>query len=1168
MDGEHDGPFPGPSPFSRSEARLFFGRDAEASKLVSMIIAHPVALLYAQSGAGKTSLINAKVIPLLEQRGCQVVGPTRVGGEIPAQIDPEKVTNVFRLGVLLGLEGASTSLGTLAGTRLPDYLSGLGHNIPAEGRLPPPRVLIIDQFEELFTSNEARWREREEFFEELGEACEADRRLRVLLAMREEYIGGLAPYVSALPESLRTRFRLERLSEPSALLAARKPVELFERSFAEGVAEQLVQNLRAVPVRVDGGMQTVIGEYVEPVQLQIVCRSVWEALPNNVRVIDHRALERCGSVDDVLSEYYESCLEDIVSRGGVGEGALRRWFEDKLITPEGTRGTVYSDASTTGGLSTEIVRELEVKRLVRPEMRAGVPWYELTHDRFIEPIRQSNRDWKLRRSAWVQALERGVERWLEQGRRAEDLLTDAELASADRWREEAAAASADNRDVQDFLDASRRAQEDRHRRKKARANQVRQRNLLVLVSILSVSLIALIALGNYAREKAVKLADNEKALADLANKDRGRYEALLATFVASKLAERARGLIASRPERAAVLASQAARALHLVKLPLTTDVLDTLTAVQDTRSMPLPPNLSAAGSATPSAKLIANADMTQFGILVQWVALLSVKDGHLRQTGELPMAVGGAFTSDGGLVIVDQRGARKVLGGAVQRLGPSTADAHLGPPVVFDRDATHAAAIVQSRPAAAQALQGAQDAQGRIQVLAIKSGHTFPVPPELSAGFTVFALAAGPTIAIGTQSGAVSTFQLTAPKGKSSPGVGKVWTKLFTFSRHGAVTAVDTANGHVASAGGDGVVVAWNDKNGVQTARMDVAGRESNAAWRVLKFNQDGTSVAGVRDDGLVMVWQAQTGRVVFSCRFPNVYPMTSLNQKLDQMATVGDGSLFLYSLAPVDADKVVNATQSHPFAKEYADALGDTVPDLPKGIAEARSGHLLEARESVLKARQWPGIQFNSEVAVLKELVGVYMQALAASVRSWVEDGDVERVNTRIDEVRRQVNAQAKEAKSPGDAAVLVMDETLVHRLRAEALLSYGRRLIDEKKYTEAATALRQARNEDTSVDLTPGEWNSLCWLGSLAGKAKDVLWAGKRAVKLAPDDSSFQDTLGVALVLAGEGKKAIEHFQKFVADRKERPAERSRRARWIRELEAGKADPVTPDIPALRRQ
>ena len=56
-------PYVGPRPFGERDQNNFFGRDDEARQLTGLIIAHRAVLLYAQSGAGKTSLLRAKVIP-------------------------------------------------------------------------------------------------------------------------------------------------------------------------------------------------------------------------------------------------------------------------------------------------------------------------------------------------------------------------------------------------------------------------------------------------------------------------------------------------------------------------------------------------------------------------------------------------------------------------------------------------------------------------------------------------------------------------------------------------------------------------------------------------------------------------------------------------------------------------------------------------------------------------------------------------------------------------------------------------------------------------------------------------------------------------------------------------------------------------------------------------
>jgi hypothetical protein len=73
------------------------------------------------------------------------------------------------------------------------------------------------------------------------------------------------------------------------------------------------------------------------------------------------------------------------------ERTLRRRFESAFVTPAGTRATVYRAGESTGGIPNAAVDELEARHVLRAEFRAGARWYELTHDRMIEPIRASNR---------------------------------------------------------------------------------------------------------------------------------------------------------------------------------------------------------------------------------------------------------------------------------------------------------------------------------------------------------------------------------------------------------------------------------------------------------------------------------------------------------------------------------------------------------------------------------------------------------------------------------------------------------------------------------------------------------------------------------------------------------------------------------------------------------
>ena len=92
-------PYVGARSFKREDAPVFFGRNREGNELVSLIISHSEVLLYAQSGAGKTSLINAKLWTLLENEDLEVLPLARMRG--PPSLPNLKIRNIYIFNTLV-----------------------------------------------------------------------------------------------------------------------------------------------------------------------------------------------------------------------------------------------------------------------------------------------------------------------------------------------------------------------------------------------------------------------------------------------------------------------------------------------------------------------------------------------------------------------------------------------------------------------------------------------------------------------------------------------------------------------------------------------------------------------------------------------------------------------------------------------------------------------------------------------------------------------------------------------------------------------------------------------------------------------------------------------------------------------------------------------------------
>jgi hypothetical protein len=66
-------PYKGAYSYQIEDASLFYGRERETGHLVAKVLGSRFTLLHARSGAGKSSLLNARLIPKLESRGWTVI---------------------------------------------------------------------------------------------------------------------------------------------------------------------------------------------------------------------------------------------------------------------------------------------------------------------------------------------------------------------------------------------------------------------------------------------------------------------------------------------------------------------------------------------------------------------------------------------------------------------------------------------------------------------------------------------------------------------------------------------------------------------------------------------------------------------------------------------------------------------------------------------------------------------------------------------------------------------------------------------------------------------------------------------------------------------------------------------------------------------------------------
>ncbi|MET8143374.1 hypothetical protein ABZU32_23990 [Sphaerisporangium sp. NPDC005288] len=177
-----DAPYRGLAAFGPEHADLFFGRERLVADLCARLAASPLLAVFGASGAGKSSLLRAGLLPAVAAGGV-------AGGEhwpVVALTPGEHPLEALRLRL---------AAQTATPAALPSAVARMLEERPEQARL----LLVVDQFEEVFTLCRDE-RERAEFVA-LVVAMSVEPRARVVLGVRADFYAhcaGHADLVAAM----------------------------------------------------------------------------------------------------------------------------------------------------------------------------------------------------------------------------------------------------------------------------------------------------------------------------------------------------------------------------------------------------------------------------------------------------------------------------------------------------------------------------------------------------------------------------------------------------------------------------------------------------------------------------------------------------------------------------------------------------------------------------------------------------------------------------------------------------------------------------------------------------------------------------------------------------------------------------------------------------------
>ena len=302
---EEKNPYPGLSSFTEADAGSFFGREVETDARWKRLRAKTLLAVIGPSGAGKTSFVRAGVVPSRPASWTAIVATP---GNAPLR----------NLGQALAPQLASDLEGLRKLVTFDD--PGVAFDLMARWRRGNDEALVVlDQFEELFTLNPPEVQERFAAF--LGRLA-GEGNLHVLLSLRDDFLmrchgcTPLAPLFEALtPLGPMTRDGLRRaLVEPAAKRGYR-----FED---DALPDEMI-------VAAEGARTAL------PLLAFAVAR-LWERRDQDGKLLTRGAYAEIGGVAGALAKHAEETLERI----GIGqEGVVRAIFRN-LMTAQGTRAVL------------------------------------------------------------------------------------------------------------------------------------------------------------------------------------------------------------------------------------------------------------------------------------------------------------------------------------------------------------------------------------------------------------------------------------------------------------------------------------------------------------------------------------------------------------------------------------------------------------------------------------------------------------------------------------------------------------------------------------------------------------------------------------------------------------------------------------------------------------
>jgi hypothetical protein len=298
-------------------------RGDEIQLVSHMVAASRASILYAFSGNGKSSLINAGLVPFFVQNRYAVF---RVRPRPPWCID--NPTQAFKTSIVRDvnlplfreddidtLKAARRGLDSTGAARIDDLIARLKQqnmvgasnvdetqrfreHLQGQTHLPLAEfiaaiqarldsateiVFVCDQFEELFV-HFGNTPEMDVFVKELGDVwADSALRVRFLFSMREDWVGSMIEFRKAIPDIFSNYFKLDPIRRSRAADILKLPLRSVRIDMRDDVITRILDDLANVYVATQEARYGEVSltrspkndPYIEVPALQIIAEALW-----------------------------------------------------------------------------------------------------------------------------------------------------------------------------------------------------------------------------------------------------------------------------------------------------------------------------------------------------------------------------------------------------------------------------------------------------------------------------------------------------------------------------------------------------------------------------------------------------------------------------------------------------------------------------------------------------------------------------------------------------------------------------------------------------------------------------------------------------------------------------------------------------------------------------